>query len=89
MAYWISFFVIVLKEMQVPYTNYFEIFPYKTWSLSHYEAWVFKHANKRSANITFYKALNLISRDQQISKELCDFSQELLKKQKVSSIYFI
>ncbi|CAI2197984.1 9995_t:CDS:2, partial [Funneliformis geosporum] len=63
----------VLKEMnewQVPYTNYFEIFVYKAWSISHYEAWVFKYANKRSANVIFYKSLNLISRNQQISQEL-------------------
>ncbi|GES96374.1 hypothetical protein RCL_jg1971.t1 [Rhizophagus clarus] len=61
----------VIKEMnawQIPYTNYFEIFPHNTWSISHYNSWIIKSMDNRSAHTTFYKALTLINKNQEISK---------------------
>ncbi|CAG8806869.1 10961_t:CDS:2, partial [Gigaspora rosea] len=50
------------------------------WSYNHYISWTDKNMNKETINRTFYKVLEIMDNDQNISQGIHNVIQGLLKK---------
>src|SRR5262245_55215088 len=70
----------------IPYSKYFEFFPYQTWSLHHYVTLIidnYKFPEKTRAHQIFFNILQDIVSNLSISQEIRDFVQDLLNNKKV------
>ncbi|KAF0484241.1 hypothetical protein F8M41_023053 [Gigaspora margarita] len=73
-----------IRKWKAPYAIYFVIFPPEDWSYNHYISWADKNMNKETINRTFYNALKIMDKDQNILQRIHNVIQGLLKKKKVS-----
>jgi hypothetical protein len=73
----------------IPYTKYFELCSYETWSLTHYVALIidnYRLAEKDKAHQLFFNTLHHINNNLRVPQETRDIAQRLIKNRKVSII---
>ncbi|CAG8831156.1 8800_t:CDS:2, partial [Cetraspora pellucida] len=73
-----------IRNWQVPYAIYFVIFPPEDWSYDHYAGWIDKNMNKATINGIFYRTLETMKNDQNISQRIHNVIHGLLKSKKTS-----
>ncbi|CAG8460800.1 2074_t:CDS:2 [Scutellospora calospora] len=71
-----------IRNWQVPYAIYFMIFLPEDWSYDHYASWIDKNMNKAMINSIFYRTLETMKNDQNISQGIHNVIQGLLKSKK-------
>ncbi|KAF0469046.1 hypothetical protein F8M41_025661 [Gigaspora margarita] len=79
-----------LLVMELFYENYFVFITYKRWTLPHYIATI--HKNYKDTTIDkayhcFFKTLEQFADDLDTAKEICEVSNALIKKRRMSNNY--